>query len=84
MSDAIDAVGGGEMCIISSLVQGSIYIQLDAPSLPALPADGFQLIVCREVTAAYSGSIQQIEENGRVFIRIILPLDKIEAIEGNL
>lgn len=83
ISDAIQAVGGGDLLISSyaeeetSAKEACIRVKLSTQSLCHPPEGGFQFIVCREVVTEYQGSIEEVAENGRLSIVITLPFNSI-------
>ncbi len=85
ITDAMPATGGGDLLLSSyttdesATQEASLYIRLSTSSLGGLPTGGFQLIVCREVAAAYHGAVEVRDENGRLHIIIRLPLHAVLA-----
>jgi len=83
ISDAIQAIGGGDLLVSSyteeetTIKEACIYVKLSTQSLHRSPEEGFQFIVCRKVVAEYHGTVEEIVENGRLCIIITLPFSSI-------
>ena len=73
ISDAIEMVGGGNLLLSSYMEDACICMKLSTQTLQKPPDHGFQFIVCREVLAEYGGTVEKVEENGRLSIILILP-----------
>lgn len=77
ISDAIETVGGGNLSLSSYMEETCIGVKLSTQTLQKLPDDGFQFIVYREVMAEYGGTVEEVEENGRLSIILTLPLHSV-------